>query len=256
MIARHIAIAAALATAFGIDVPAHRYGRVLLQARAAKARVPLVAFDHWTHRARFTCRLCHVDVGFAMQAGATGVSAATNEKGFHCGACHNGRTAFEGKPIFASCSAAGDARTEAPCRRCHSGESQAKSAADHAALKLPRAAFGEIDWQKAEDQGLVHPLDALEGVSTPRPPLRMDRDVDIATHGAWMTDVKFSHKKHAVWNGCEVCHPEIFPKTQAGAAKFTMFQIAAGEACGACHGKVAFALAYCDKCHVKPVRFP
>ena len=113
-----------------------------------------------------------------------------------------------------------------------------------------------MDWQQAEEQGKIHPLDMLEGVSVQRPALKMDRDVSIESHGAWMTDVKFSHKKHAVWNGCEVCHPEIFPRTKAGAAKFTMFQIVAGESCGVCHGKVAFALAYCERCHVKPVRFP
>ena len=255
MIARPLVIGVVLATAFGIDGPVHRYGRVVLQSRTTQARVPQVVFDHWSHRGRFTCRLCHVDVGFAMQASATGISAATNEKGFHCGACHNGRTAIEGRPIFGSCAAAADIRG-GTCKRCHGHDDEAKSARDYAALKLPRASFGEVDWQKAEEQGQVHPLDVLEGVSMPRPPLKMDRDIEITTRGAWMTDVKFSHRKHAVWNGCEVCHPEIFPKTQAGAAKFTMFQIAAGEACGACHGKVAFALAYCDKCHAKPVRFP
>jgi hypothetical protein len=59
-------------------VPAYRYGLVQLGNRAAGARVPPVSFDHWSHRARFTCRLCHVDVGFAMAAGQTGISASTN----------------------------------------------------------------------------------------------------------------------------------------------------------------------------------
>jgi c(7)-type cytochrome triheme protein len=78
--------------------------------------------------------------------------------------------------------------------------------------------------------------------------------VQIRSQASWMTDVKFSHRKHAAWNGCEVCHPEIFPRTKAGATPFTMLDISGGQACGACHGKVAFPLAYCDRCHVKPVR--
>jgi len=32
-----------------------------------------VVFDHWLHRAKFTCRLCHVDIGFAMKAEATDI---------------------------------------------------------------------------------------------------------------------------------------------------------------------------------------
>jgi c(7)-type cytochrome triheme protein len=234
---------ALIAAAFGIEGTAHQYGRVVLQGSRG---FPAVTFDHFRHRARFTCRLCHVDVGFAMKKGATGITDATNRKGFHCGACHDGKIAF------AACNGTELGPT---CRRCH-GSDDAAAARDHAALQLPRASFGEVDWQKAEEDGKVHPLDALEGVSMPRPPLKMDRDVSIESLGAWMTDVKFSHKKHAVWNGCEVCHPEIFPRTRAGSTRFTMFQIAEGESCGVCHGKVAFALAYCDRCHVKPVRFP
>lgn len=231
-----------VATAFAIEGPVHEYGRVVFQ----KSRTtPPVVFDHFRHRARYTCRLCHVDVGFAMTAGATGVTAATNRKGFHCGACHDGKTAFP------AC-AAGEVKDG--CRRCHGREDDAAKA--YGALDLPRGAFGDFDWQRAEEEGKVHPVDAVAGVSIPRRALRMDRDVEIQSLGSWMTDVRFSHKKHAVWNGCEVCHPEIFPRTKAGEARFTMFDIAEGQSCGACHGKVAFALAYCDRCHVKPVRFP
>ena len=250
---RPTVLAAALATAFGIDVPAWQYGRVLLDQGTGKAGVPPVSFDHFRHRARFTCRLCHVDVGFGMQRGATGISAGTNRKGFHCGACHNGSVLWKGKPIFAACSGASE--MEGRCRRCHGGDEELASK-DYAALPLPRGSFGEVEWMRAEEQGLVRPADALEGISVPRRALKMDREVTIDSLGSWMTDVKFSHTKHAVWNGCEVCHPDIYASTKAGTVKFTMFQIAEGRSCGACHGKVAFPLAYCDRCHAKPARFP
>ena len=47
--------------------PPEAYGQVVLQGAAA---TPAVVFDHWRHRAIFTCRLCHVDV-VAWQPGAT-----------------------------------------------------------------------------------------------------------------------------------------------------------------------------------------
>jgi hypothetical protein len=50
------------------------YGKVVLDTYAAKSPGAVV-FDHWLHRSRFTCRVCHVDIGFAMEAKATGVIA-------------------------------------------------------------------------------------------------------------------------------------------------------------------------------------
>ena len=41
-------------------------------------RLSPVVFDHWLHRAKFTCRLCHVDIGFAMKANETGIRAVDN----------------------------------------------------------------------------------------------------------------------------------------------------------------------------------
>ena len=77
---------------------------VRLQALEKAARLAPVVFDHWVHRARYTCRLCHVDVGFAMKAGATGIRAADNIAGQYCGACHDGRRqSAEGRKVFAAC---------------------------------------------------------------------------------------------------------------------------------------------------------
>ena len=108
--------APAAASAMNYEPP-HRFGRVELSRRAYAAKVPPVFFDHWRHRARFTCRLCHVDVGFAMSAGQTDVSASTNRSGYHCGACHNGKTVVGGSAVFASCSAGRCVALR--CRRCH-----------------------------------------------------------------------------------------------------------------------------------------
>lgn len=238
-------------------VPPDEYGRVVLNNYSKKAGLAPVVFEHWLHRALFTCRLCHIDIGFAMEAGATGVTAEHNSKGFYCGACHNGKRTFQYKKIFAACTPVTDRTGGAGCERCHSlGKNITPEHGFPAFVaRLPKSPLGNgVDWEAAENKGLIAPVDSLEGVSLKRPPLAAQKDFSIESKGSWMSDVLFSHKKHALWNGCEVCHPEIFPSTKKGAAKYSMFQIFGGEYCGACHDKVAFPLLDCRKCHTKPVR--
>ncbi len=43
------------------------YGRVIIkQSSAPRAGFAPVVFDHWVHRSKFTCRLCHTDIGFEI----------------------------------------------------------------------------------------------------------------------------------------------------------------------------------------------
>lgn len=243
--------------AMGPGAPPPDHGRVVLQRGTRRAGVPPVGFDHWRHRALFTCRLCHVDVGFAMAAGETGVTAATNRAGFHCGACHDGKRQHEGRPVFAAC--AEGARIDEPgaaCRRCHAPPDAAGRAAafERLAGGLPRDRLGGVDWERAEAEKKVRPLDLLPGVSVARKPLEMKKEIAIASQAGWMDDILFSHPKHSVWNGCEVCHPDIFPSTRSGQVRYSMLQVSSGEYCGVCHGRVAFGLADCERCHKRPVR--
>jgi c(7)-type cytochrome triheme protein len=69
-----------------------------------------------------------------------------------------------------------------------------------------------------------------------------------------MPDIIFSHAKHTVWNGCELCHPEIFVGVKKGATKYSMVEIFEGKYCGACHVTVAFPLIDCGRCHTRPVQ--
>ena len=251
-----VLIAAVVASAFDV-IPPERYGRVIIKKYSAPSGLAPVVFDHWLHRAKYTCRLCHVDIGFAMEAGASRINAAANMKGFYCGACHNDKSIHEKEKIFASCSDSFTHEESARCDRCHSLGKNVKKKYDFETFSkgLPKILFGnELDWEEAEIKGFIKPLDFVEGSSIRRPPLKMDRDVPIESKAAWMPDVLFSHKKHAIWNGCEVCHPEIFPSTKQGAIKYSMFQIWDGEYCGVCHGKVAFPLSDCQRCHTKPVQ--
>jgi len=223
------------------------YGKVILDSYSPAAGMHAVEFDHWQHRARFTCRLCHVDIGFAMEAKATGIQAATIRQGFHCGACHDGKRTFAGKTIFAACS---DDRHDQRCVRCHSvGVPNARKEEYRTfTAKLPKAFYG-VDWEGAEKSGLIKPVDFLEGVSVRRPPMQSREDFSIKAGYSWVNPIVFSHEKHSIWNGCELCHPEIFPTAKRGTGRYSMFANIEGRFCGACHGKVAFPLNNCRFCH-------
>lgn len=225
------------------------YGRVILQSHVASSPGPVV-FDHWLHRSKYTCRLCHVDVGFAMRANTTGISASTNREGFHCGACHDGKRVIEGKTIFASCSADADGANHKQCARCHfTGKKGGRKYEYNAfAAKLPAANYG-VDWEAAEKSGVIKPIDFLDGLSAKKARIQNREDFSIKAGLSWVNPINFSHEKHSIWNGCELCHPEIFPTAKKGEVSFTMYSILKGRRCGACHGKVASPLNNCQKCH-------
>jgi c(7)-type cytochrome triheme protein len=238
----------------------YEYGRVVIDNGSTAAKLPAVVFEHWVHRGRFTCRLCHVDLGFGMTAGSTRITAADNAAGYYCGACHDRKRTFEGgKTLFESC-----ARLQPgvpvrdTCYRCHSlGKDVKQPRVDFAAVtgKLPPGRFGNgVDWEKAEEQGLVKPVDFLEGVSIKRQPLTAQKDFALTPNLQGMPEIIFSHAKHTTWNGCELCHPEIFVGVKKGTTKYSMQEIFAGKYCGVCHVNVAFPLADCQRCHSKPVR--
>ena len=234
------------------------YGRVIISNFSSRAGLQPVRFDHWLHRSLYTCRLCHVDVGFAMEANGTKITADANSKGLYCGACHDGARTHKLKKIFPSCSK-GEVKSEDAkrCTRCHSvGKGGEKREYDYAtfAARLPKQSFGElIDWEKAENEKLIRPVDFLEGVSFQRRALSAEKDFSITSKSTWMPNIIFSHKKHVIWNGCEVCHPDIFPSVRKGTLKFTMLEIAEGRYCGVCHNRVAFPLNACERCHIDPV---
>jgi c(7)-type cytochrome triheme protein len=224
------------------------YGKVVLDKHSSTTGPGPVVFDHWLHRAKFTCRLCHVDIGFAMQANATGVDATTNRQGFYCGACHDGKRQFEGKPIFASCS---DDKDGKECNRCHSVGKRSVREYSYQTFtaKFPKSNFYGIDWMAAEREGKIKPVDTLEGISVKRNPIQAQADFSIRSNLPWVHPVIFSHEKHAMWNGCELCHPDIFPTAKKEEVRFSMFLNIEGRYCGACHKKVAFPLNNCSGCH-------
>ncbi|MHB8790624.1 MAG: c(7)-type cytochrome triheme domain-containing protein [Desulfobulbaceae bacterium] len=227
------------------------YGQVVIKNYSEGARLAPVVFDHWLHRTNFTCRVCHVDLGFAMKAGATDIRAVDNMNGYYCGTCHNGQKAFS------SCAIEFGLKNTETCDRCHSLGKKIEKKYDFAEVtkNLPKERFGNgIDWERAEKEGKIKPVDFLEGVSIKRDKLVVQKDFELDAKVEGMPEILFSHQKHTVWNGCELCHPEIFIGVKKGTTKYSMPEIYEGKYCGACHGSVAFPLLDCQRCHTQKVQ--
>jgi c(7)-type cytochrome triheme protein len=234
----------------------HEYGNVILNNYSEKAGMAPVEFSHWLHRGMYTCRLCHVDLAFAMKADASNIKAADNKRGFYCGACHNGKRVHRTKPIFPSCQLHYTQEEAVTCERCHSVGRNVKREYDFYLFteKFPKERFGNgIDWEKAASDGLIKPVDFIEGVSIKRNPMIVQKDFSLNAKVEGMQDIIYSHAKHTVWSGCEGCHPEIFVGVKKGLTKYSMEEIYQGRYCGACHLKVAFPLLDCQRCHTKAV---
>ncbi len=79
--------------------------------------------------------------------------------------------------------------------------------------------------------------------------LGIELDVQLIPPDAPFFRAQFSHIKHTRWIHCSDCHPG------ASSQRTGMLAILAGESCGRCHGKTAFAVeATCWRCHDNLVR--
>ncbi|MBU0485896.1 MAG: hypothetical protein KKB30_15440 [Proteobacteria bacterium] len=227
----------------------HEFGNVVINNFSGKKDMAPVVFKHWLHRAKYSCRLCHVDIGFAMQAMGTQMTERDNNEGMYCGACHNGKVAFGPKEIDSN------GKTTVNCDKCHSQGKDVVFKNDFYEFRkgMPQERFGNgIDWLKAEEKDYVKIIDFLEGFSIKRSGIKEPEEFDISASEKNMPDIIFSHKKHAKWNGCELCHPEIFG-VKKGSQPYTMEEIFNGKYCGLCHDSVAFPNLDCQRCHTKVV---
>jgi c(7)-type cytochrome triheme protein len=110
---------------------------------------------------------------------------------------------------------------------------------------LPADPFGNrVDWVQALRQGKIHPkANVLGNIEQ----LTVDMDIIMPVKGS-MGNVLYSHKAHTEWLTCNNCHPALFNMAK-GTSNISMAAIARGESCGVCHGKVAFPVDDCKRCH-------
>jgi c(7)-type cytochrome triheme protein len=91
--AANAALCAALAL-FPASRPHAEYGDVVINNHSDKAGMRPVVFPHWFHRIRFSCKVCHADLGFQFRAGGNDINMVKIIDGQFCGACHNGEIAW------------------------------------------------------------------------------------------------------------------------------------------------------------------
>ena len=113
---------------------------------------------------------------------------------------------------------------------------------------FPRANSGNfVDWAAALREGLIKP----------RSRVGRGGKMEILDHDILLVDTKnmpyviFPHKTHTEWLGCRNCHDWLF-KAEHGANDLSMTAISRGRQCGLCHGRVAFPLQECFRCHSGP----
>ena len=111
---------------------------------------------------------------------------------------------------------------------------------------LPKGKSGNyVDWVKALDENKITPR--FDRNDPEAKPIVMDLNIVREVKGS-MPDVVYPHKQHTEWLDCSNCHPAIFIP-QKGANNISMASILLGEKCGVCHGKVAFPVSECRRCH-------
>jgi c(7)-type cytochrome triheme protein len=113
---------------------------------------------------------------------------------------------------------------------------------------LPKSNDGNrIDWVKSLNDELIRPRFDRDDPAIK--PMVMDLNIVREVKGS-MPDVVYPHKQHTQWLDCSNCHPAIFIP-QKGANQISMAAILLGQKCGVCHGKVAFPISDCRRCHSK-----
>ena len=114
---------------------------------------------------------------------------------------------------------------------------------------LPKSRAGNfVNWSKAIENGDIEPRYDIHNPDAN--PIVLDLNIVREVKGT-MPDVVYPHKQHTQWLDCANCHPAIFIPMK-GANQISMAAIMMGEKCGVCHGKVAFPVSDCRRCHSQP----
>ncbi|RMD62372.1 MAG: cytochrome c, class I [Alphaproteobacteria bacterium] len=112
----------------------------------------------------------------------------------------------------------------------------------------PARGGNRVDWVKALEEGLIAPRYELDDPTAEA--FTMDLTIVREVKGS-MPDVVYPHLPHTQWLDCTNCHDDIFIP-EKGKNQISMAAILLGQKCGVCHGKVAFPVTDCRRCHSKP----
>ena len=213
--------------------------------------VGAVVFSHSRHA--FKCDVCHPSI-FKKKNNSNHVTMELMEQGRSCGACHNGRQAFNVTGDCVTCHA-GDIAIKTKtvgnamfshevhidmygCEECHPDLFKPRNNSNHATMDA---------MAEGASCGACHDGDTAFGVSGDCASCHAG---DILYKDEDNGNVVFPHTAHIDMFGCDECHPDLF-KPKRGANRASMEDMENGESCGACHdGDTAFGVAEdCDSCH-------
>jgi c(7)-type cytochrome triheme protein len=229
----------------GLDPAAPTQAVFDLDVKGVGGRHPFFTADfrHGSHTRWLACGSCH-PAPFPLGTGSQRpvVTMATIRDGQACGACH-GRVTFG---------------VETRCGACH----RTVPATDTWQRPGPAAPLEDLrSWKEVEarlpvkadtpDWTGAHAAGLLAPRSRPGQTDLEDLDLDVERvpkEGGEEMKAVFPHRPHTTLLSCDSCHPAPY-QMEAGATPITMEQLEKGELCGACHGKVAFPVSACGRCH-------
>ena len=165
--------------------PPENYGDLLIDRLSTARQVKPVYFSHWSHRSRYTCRVCHWELDFAFKSGQTEITEEDNRNGLYCGACHDGKTAF--------------GHVKENCERCHTGR-LVPPLEKFALLRqgLQKDGFGnKINWAGALLSGRISPSASIfrPGES----PLHFRKKLMLEAEWPYVPPAVFPHDAHTRW---------------------------------------------------------
>jgi c(7)-type cytochrome triheme protein len=213
----------------------YMYGNILINRVSEQYGEQPVFFSHWSHRVKYTCRVCHYELDFEFELNKTEITEEDNRNGIFCGACHNGKEAF--------------GHTAEHCGKCHTGTvAIGRAKFQELALKVPKGFFGnKLDWVKAIKWEIITPLYSI--FHREEKPLGFKKRLELKAEWNYVPPAVFPHESHTQWLDCANCHPDIFNIRKKTTKNFAMQYILDRKFCGVCHLKVAFPLDDCTGCH-------
>ena len=217
-----------------------------------------VIFSHKKHLAKksprgnpaFSCATCHT-----ANKSKKRYTMADMYKGQSCGACHNGKQAFDAHEC-SKCHQVKEivyqVKETGPTSFSHKSHlaKMKDCSACHTKLyktgKNPTVTMAEME--KGKSCGACHNNKKAFGVDKCS---KCHKSPELTYTTAPVANAKFSHKFHTQVYGCKECHPAKVKPDMKKNKRTTMADMEKGQSCGTCHnGKGAFTVkGDCAKCH-------
>ncbi len=231
----------------GLDAQAPEQATLELDVELASSpsKAFSMTFPHAGHTRWLGCGNCHPAV-YPLKRGAPppAVTMAKMEAGQSCGVCH-GPVTFGVKAACHRCHTKIPAKSAwRPAEEPRKPIERAKTWAE--AAKLLPVTGDAPDWAKALASGVIAPRPGLKADAKDEDIL--DQEVVRVPDGNEAAKTIFPHKAHTELLKCDDCHAGTY-EMQTGATAMSMEKLEKGQLCATCHGKVAFPVEACGRCH-------